>query len=190
MNDEELIQQFYAGDQGAFAMIFERHKLGVLNFALRMTGNRPDAEDVTSDTFLRVCDPQHKFVVANARFKTWLYTIARNCSIDRIRQKQKWAPFWFRKPGTDEMQEMDFPDRTDSPSQSLNRKEVAHHVRQSIAKLPVDQREALLLREYQELSYEEIAQVIGCSLANVKVLIYRARTQLKDEIPAFIREGR
>ena len=190
MNDEELIQQFYNGDQGAFAMIFERHKLGVLNFAIRMTGNRADAEDVTGDTFMRVCNDHNRFVQGNARFKTWLYTIASNSCIDRIRQKQKWAPFWFKKPGSDEMQEMDFPDDTDGPSQSLNKKEVISHVKQAIARLPVDQREALVLGEYQALSYEEIAQILGCSLANVKVLIYRARTQLKDDLPAFIREGR
>jgi RNA polymerase sigma-70 factor, ECF subfamily len=190
VNDEELIQQYYNGDRGAFTMIFERHKLGVLNFALRMTGNRPDAEDVTSDTFLRVCDCEHRFVHASAKFKTWLYTIARNCCIDRIRQKKKWAPFWFRKPGTDELQEMDPSDHSDGPSQSLNSDEIVGHVKHAISRLPVEQREALLLREYQGLSYDEIAQVLGVSLANVKVLIYRARTQLKDNLPVFLREGR
>jgi RNA polymerase sigma-70 factor, ECF subfamily len=190
VNDEELIEQFYDGDRGAFTMIFERHKPGVFNFALRMTGNRPDAEDVTSDTFMRVCDMEHRYLQENARFKTWLYTIARNLSIDRIRQKQRWAPFWFNKPESDDMQEMDVPDQTDGPSQILNQHEIVRHLQNAIAKLPVDQREALLLREYQGLSYEEIARILDCSLANVKILIYRARTQLKDSLPGFIREGR
>gem|GEM_PF-125851 len=189
MNDEELIKSFYEGDPEALSMIFERHKEGVFNFAQRMVSNRADAEDVLSDAFMRVCDPQHRFK-ADASFKTWLYTIVRNACIDRIRGKKKWGSLWFMKSGSDEAQQMDMPSEDETPSQSMQRKETAQYIKEAIAKLPVEQREAVILREYNDLSYDEIAHILGCSLSNVKIIIYRARVQLKNDIPAFIREGR
>ena len=189
MTDEELIQNFYEGNREALSMIFERHKEGVFNFAQRMVNNRADAEDAVSDAFGRLCDGTNRFI-PNASFKTWFYTIVRNACIDKIRGRKKWASMWFAKTGTNETQEMDFPDQAASAAQTLQNKKAAQCVRDAITKLPVDQREAIILREYNELSYEEIAQILKCSLANVKVLIYRARVQLKDNIPAFVKEGR
>jgi RNA polymerase sigma-70 factor, ECF subfamily len=189
MTDEELIQRFYEGDREALAVIFERHKEGVFNFALRMVNNRADAEDIISDAFGRVCDGHNRFV-PNARFKTWLYTIARNACIDKIRSRKKWGSMWFQKKDSEEHLPMDFPSHDESASEVLQRKEAAQHIHTAINQLPSDQREAIMLREFQELAYDEIAQILGCSLSNVKILIYRARVQLKDNIPAFIKEGR
>jgi|CXWL01.1.fsa_nt_gi RNA polymerase sigma-70 factor (ECF subfamily) len=187
MTDEELIEKFYEGDREALAVIFERHKEGVFNFALRMVNNRADAEDIISDTFGRVCDSRNKFV-QKAKFKTWLYTIARHACIDKIRSRRKWGSMWFEKKDSNEQTQMDFPSDDESASQVLDRKEVSQHIQSVINKLPSDQREAIMLREFQELAYDEIAQMLGCSLANVKILIYRARVQLKDSIPAFVIE--
>ncbi len=189
MNDEELIQSFYNGDREALGVIFERHKEGVFNFALRMMSNRADAEDVTGDVFGPLCGSHGRFS-PNASFKTWLYTIARNACLDRIRTRGRWGSAWFQKEDSGELLPMDFPSGEMNPSQNLQNKEVASHIRSAVQKLPQDQREALILREYEDLAYDQIAQILGCSLANVKVLIYRARVQLKDTIPAFIKEGR
>lgn len=189
MNDEELIQSFYNGNREALGLIFERHKEGVFNFALRMLANRADAEDVIGDVFGRLSGNHGRFV-PNATFKTWLYTIARNACLDRIRNRRNWVSAWFRNQQSQDDVPMDFPSNKPSPSQDLQSKETAHYIRAAIQKLPEDQREALILREYEDLAYDQIAQILGCSLANVKVLIYRARVQLKDSIPAFIKEGR
>lgn len=189
MTDEELIQSFYDGDREALSVIFERHKEGVFNFALRMLANRADAEDVTSDVFGRLCGSHGRFQ-PEARFKTWLYTIARNACLDRIRNRRHWASTWFKKQDSNDDVQMDFPSQDLSPSQDLQIKETAYYIRAAVQGLPRDQREALVLREYEDLSYEEISQILGCSLANVKVLIYRARVSLKNSIPAFIKEGR
>jgi RNA polymerase sigma-70 factor (ECF subfamily) len=189
MNDEELIQSFYNGDREALSVIFARHKEGVFNFALRMLTNRADAEDVTSDVFGRLCGEHGRFR-PDASFKTWLYTIARNSCLDRMRNRRNWASTWFKKQDSQDDVQMDFPSQDPSPSQDLQSKETAHYIRSAIQALPNNQREALVLREYEDLSYEEISKIIGCSLANVKVLIYRARVQLKDTIPAYIKEGR
>ncbi len=189
MSDEQLIQSFYEGDREALAVIFERHKEGVFNFVLRMVANHADAEDITSDVFGRLCEKQNRFS-PNAKFKTWLYTIARNACIDKIRGRNKFGSMWFAKKDGGEDIQMDFPSGDETASQALARKETAGHLQAAINRLPRDQKEALLLREFQDLSYEEISQILGCSLSNVKVLIYRARVQLKDNIPAFIKEGR
>ena len=189
MSDEELIQKFYEGDREALAVIFERHKEGVFNFALRIVANRADAEDIISDVFSRVCDGRGRFT-PNARFKTWLYTIARNACIDKIRSRRKWGSMWLQKQDSEEHSQMDFPSSGENASDALQRKETVYHIQSAINELPSDQKEALVLREFQDLAYDEIAQILGCSLANVKVLIYRARVQLKDNIPAFIKEGR
>lgn len=189
MTDEELIQSFYDGDREALSVIFERHKEGVFNFSLRMLANRADAEDVTSDVFGRLCGSHGRFS-PEARFKTWLYTIARNACLDRIRNRGNWVSTWFKKKDSHEDVQMDFPSQDPSPSQNLQSKETAHYIRAAIQGLPREQREALILREYEDMSYEEISKILGCSLANVKVLIYRARVSLKNSIPAFVKEGR
>ena len=189
MNDEELIQSFYNGDREALGLIFERHKEGVFNFALRMLSNRADAEDITGDVFGRLCGSHGRFS-PNASFKTWLYTIARNACLDKIRGRRKWGSLWFRDQETQEDVQADVPSHDAGPSENLDKREAARHIQAAIQKLATDQREAIILREYEGLSYEEIATILGCSLANVKVLIYRARVQLKDNIPAFIKEGR
>lgn len=188
MTDEELIQNYYQGDREALGVIFERHKDGVFNFAYRTLLNRADAEDVTSEVFSRLCTTHGKFS-PTARFKTWLYTITRNACVDKIRGRQRWGSMWFQKKETGETVPMDFPSLEDGPSQDLQNKEVGLHIRAAIEQLPSDQREALVLREFEGLSYEEIAGILECSLANVKILIYRARTHLKTAIPSFIKEG-
>jgi RNA polymerase sigma-70 factor, ECF subfamily len=185
MTDEELIQRYYEGNREALSMIFERHKDGVFHFAYRMVNNRADAEDAVSDAFMRICDLKHRFET-KAAFKTWFYTIVRNACIDKIRGKRKWTSMWFTKPGCDEVQEMEFVSQDENVSQTLEGKEAAQYVKEAIARLPMEQREAIVLREYNDLSYDEIAQILGCTLANVKILIYRARTQLKNDLPAFM----
>lgn len=188
MTDEELIQSFYQGNQEALGVIFERHNHGVFNFACRMLGNRADAEDTASEVFSRLCTSQAKYS-PNAAFKTWLYTIARNICLDKIRGRQKSGAMWILKQETDAYEPIDVPSKDDGPAQNLQKKEIAQHIQTAIGQLPTDQREAIVLREYEGLSYEDIAHILGCSLANVKVLIYRARTQLKTTIPSFIKEG-
>lgn len=189
MTDEELIQNYYRGDQGALGVIFERHKDGVFNFSYRTLLNRADAEDVTSEVFSRLCAPHGQFS-PTARFKTWLYTITRNACVDKIRGRQRFGSMWFQKRETGEAVQMDFPSQEDGPSQNLQNKEAGQYIQAAIEQLPTDQREALVLREFEGLSYEDIAGILRCSLANVKILIYRARTQLKSTIPSFIKEGR
>jgi len=180
--DDELIRRYYQADQEALGMIFKRHKDGLFNFALRLVGNRADAEDAVSHTFMMVCEKRYTHT-PGASFKTWGYTVARNLCLSKLRNKTKFYSLWFKKEGSEEAQSIDIPDTQHIPSEALNQKEIASIVQKAIHKLPDEQKEALLLREYQGFTYEEIAQVLNCSLEKVKVLIFRARQHLKELLP-------
>lgn len=186
--DEQLIAAFYEGGREALSVLYERHKQGVFNFVYRICANRADAEDILGEVFIRVCEGRSRFT-PQATFKTWLYTIARNVSFDHARKQRNKISLWFKKPGTDELQSFEIEDTQDSARQLLDKTEAALFVQKVIARLPDDQKQALVLREYHEMNYEQIASVLGCTLANVKVLIYRARVYLRQELPDSIKEG-
>src|SRR5271154_1104316 len=95
-NDEELIHRFYEGDQEALKVIFQRHKEGLFNFALRFVGNRADAEDAVSHTFMMVCEKRYT-IKPGASFKTWAYTVALNACLSKIRSRGRFSSLWVPK---------------------------------------------------------------------------------------------
>jgi RNA polymerase sigma-70 factor (ECF subfamily) len=181
-NDEEMIRRFYQADGEALKVIFQRHKDKLFNFALRFVGNRADAEDAVSHTFMMVCEKRYTNK-PGASFKTWAYTVIRNFCLSKMRSRTKFYPLWSSKNGSDHDEIIDVEDHKVSAREDLNQKEMMVIVQKAIQKLPDEQKEALLLREYNGLNYEEIAQVLDCSLEKVKVLIFRARNHLKDVLP-------
>jgi RNA polymerase sigma-70 factor, ECF subfamily len=186
--DNELVEAYHQGDSGAFRELFARHKGMVFNFSLRFLGNRADAEDVTSEVFLQLF--HKRFVVTGAaKVTTWLLTVARNAALSRLRTRKFQVPLWFRNPETGDPEEWEIPDAKDSASDVLGGREKAAKVRQAIDKLPEEQKEALILREYHDKSYAEIAEILGCSLEKVKILIFRARESLRVELARFIKEA-
>ncbi len=186
-SDEQLMLDFQKGDDNAVHTIFERYKLPILNFSLRILANRADAEDVTSDVFLSLFGCKYNFH-PEAKFSTWLYTVARNRCISQIRQRKGFISLWFRS-FEGETKALDLEDPNDLAQEKLNKKETSVFVREAIGKLPQEQKEALVLREYQDLSYDQISQIFDCSLEKVKILIFRARQQLQKELKPFLKEG-
>jgi RNA polymerase sigma-70 factor (ECF subfamily) len=179
--DEELIRDYLQGSQEAFEMLFERYKKPILNFALRLLGNRADAEDITADVFVTLYAKRYS-PQPQAKFSTWLFTVARNACITQIRKRRRFISMWFTQENTGEVQEWEIPDTQHLPSDGLASKESATQVRHAITQLPEAQREAIILREYHDLSYQQIAEVMGCSLERVKILIFRARERLRQEL--------
>jgi len=180
--DEELIRRYYAADQEALKVIFQRHKEGLFNFALRFSGNRADAEDAVSHTFMMVCEKRYT-IKPGASFKTWAYAVARNSCLSKMRTGAKFFPLWSSKNDSGHEGPIDVIDPQGIARDQLDQKEIAVLLQKAINKLGPQQKEALLLREYQGFSYEEIAQVLQCSLEKVKVLIFRARSYLKEALP-------
>lgn len=187
--DEELVRAYYHGDQTAFRELFDRYKSRILNFCIRILGNRADAEDVVSEVFMALADRRYILKV-DAKCSTWIYAVARNACISRIRKRKRTLSFWFN--GNDNC--VDPHDTQDLPHERIIRHEHVSLIRTSLLELPLEQREALVLREYQKLSYQEISGVLGCSLEKVKILIFRGRENLRGIIikndPEFLNRKR
>jgi len=180
--DEELMTDYRMGNIDALEELFQRYKKRLLNYALRLLGNLADAEDVVGEAFYAVTAQKDKYEV-RAKFSTWLYTIAHNSCVDRIRKRRKIVFLWFKKEAEDsEYEELEIPDTKYSPDAEAQDNERAAIVKKAIEKLPYEYREAVILREYQQLNYEEIAGILNCSLAKVKVLIFRGREKLRKEL--------
>ncbi|MDP2654205.1 MAG: sigma-70 family RNA polymerase sigma factor [Candidatus Omnitrophota bacterium] len=184
--DEELIADYQQGNPKALEMLYERYKEPILNFALRILGNRADAEDVTADVF-GVLIVRRDAYQPKAKFSTWLYTVTRNACISKIRKHKNVFSLWFQGQNG-EYDEIPVPDKQPSVSMRLADQETGEQIRKAIEKLPDSQKEALILREYHGMSYDEISQVLGCSLENVKILIFRGRERLRRELTSFLTE--
>jgi len=185
-NDEEIMLDFQAGNHGAIKELFERYKKPIFNFCYRFLDNRADAEDATADVFLALFKKKYTFE-EGAKFKTWLYTVARNGCLTRIRRKRHVVSMWFASKENSESEEWEIASHEESSKEKLMKKETAKKVREAIKTLDMEQRQAILLREYQHCSYEQIANVLGCSLEKTKILIYRARERLKGELTSYIK---
>lgn len=186
--DEELIEEYHKGSAGAMEMLFSRHKQKVFNYALRILANRADAEDITSDVFVRLFDKNYEFR-PGAKFTTWLFTVVRNACIDRIRKRQKTVSWWVKSDNSGELKEWVVEDTTEAADAGVLKGEISDEIQKAMHKLPLNQKEALVLREFQNLSYQEIGAIMQCSIENVKILIFRGREQLRKELSSFMQEG-
>ena len=186
-SDEQIMQEFQAGENEAISLIFTRYRSRIFNFCLRFLGNRADAEDVTSDVFLKLFHKQYS-LISDAKFSTWLFTVAHHACISRLRKKKPMAfsDAWNSDRGRSA--EDHLPDGSDSSSEKMVNKERAELLHQALDVLAAEQKEALILKEFHGFSYLEIAGILGCSLDKVKVLIFRARERLRVELTAFIKK--
>ena len=186
--DEELWSDHNSGDTGAFEALFRRHKGRIFNFALRLTGNRADAEDVTSDTFVALFNSTFQDD-GRAKLTTWLFTVARNACLSRLRSAKYMMSTWFKGSADGGQKEWDIPDDSAPPGAAIGKREMAREVRRALLKLPVEQREALILREYFQKDYATIAQILECTLEKVKVLIFRGPERPREGLGPIMREG-
>ncbi|MBF0385842.1 MAG: RNA polymerase sigma factor [Candidatus Omnitrophica bacterium] len=188
-SDEQLIFEYQEGNTKSFEELFERFKNRIFNFSLRMLENRADAEDVTSDVFITLHIKKDLYT-PKAKFSTWLFTIARNQCLDKIRNKRRMLPLWFnKKDGTNEDKEWEIPDKSNLAPDEMQKQETISQVKKAVQNLPADLKEALVLREYQGFSYLQISQILNCTLEQVKILIFRARENLKANLPSILEGG-
>ena len=189
--DAALMLLVKQGDTGAFAQLVDKYKQRVMNLVYRMLGDATEAEDVAQVVFVQVFKSAHRYQVAS-KFSTWLFTIARNLSLNEIRRRSRHPVESMDSPHPEQADQPlhQFEDRkTFSPPQDLLHAELAQKIEQALAGLPENQRTAILLCRQDELSYEEIAAVLGCSLAATKSLIHRGRETLKEKLKPYLKTG-
>ncbi len=176
---EELVRRARQGDTEAFEALLTAHEKRVYGMALRMTGNREDAADVTQEVFLTVWRTLPSFR-GESRFSSWLYRLTANACIDHLRREKRRRTVPLTREEDGEEQILDIPDPAPGPQEEAERAERRAALRRAVAQLPEDQRAALLLRESGGLSYAEIAQTLGVPEGTVKSRIARARLQLRE----------
>ncbi len=184
-SDESLVAAHLAGDQAAFCELVRRYGDGVLGYLFHMTGNLSQAEDLFQETFKRVHEKAHTF--RGGRFKSWLFTIATRAAIDHRRRKRLTLVSLDQADDCDEANPSQAgalaDDNAADPANELVKEEQKQQVRQAIDMLPVKQRATLILAYYQQLSYQEVAQVMGCSIGTVKTQMSRALAALARKLP-------
>ena len=173
VDDAILVQAAQDGDIGAFEAIVRRHQAGVYRVALRMLGSRADAQDVTQDTFIRAWRSLARFR-GDSAVTTWLYRIVTRRCLDVIAARR-----------TTEHLDADLQWNATDPSESAEQRERLQAVTRAIATLPAEQRAALVLREFESLSYQEVADVLGTTVPAVKGRIHRARIAVLNRTAAW-----
>lgn len=165
----ELLGRLRTGDATAYRALAEQHLDPILNYCMRMLTNSAEAEDVTQETFLELWQ-NPPAAEATPKLSTWLYRVAHNRSIDRLRRRRDTTT-------EDEL-------ATDSvrPSRVLERRHTVEAVQQAIARLPERQRAALCMSHYDAMTNPEIAEVLGVSVEATESLLARARRTLREEL--------
>lgn len=188
--DAALMLRVQRGDLAAFELLVERYRQPVMNFATRLVQDSTEAEDLAQAVFVQVYKSAERYETS-AKFTTWLFTITRNLCLNEIRRRSRHPTETLDAlPGDDDHPPRQFEERkTTSPPDALLHGELNDKVEQAIAALPENQRAALLLCQQDELSYEEIAKVVGCSLSATKSLIHRARETLKQQLKPYLHTG-
>lgn len=178
--DEELIAAFQRGSSEAFNHIVARYKNPLTNFVYRFVGDYDDCDDIVQETFVRVFRNKHSYT-PQAKFSTWIYTIASNLAKSRLRQKERHRIFSLSSlwSSGDESREIEIPDSRYAADRQADSSIKFEHIQKALNTISPKYREVVVLRDIQELTYEEIAKVTGLNLGTVKSRIKRGRTMLQ-----------
>lgn len=189
--DAALMLRVKQGDRDAFEALVEKYKQPVMNLIYRTLPDVTEAEDLTQHVFLQVFKSAHRYEVA-AKFSTWIFTIARNLCLNEIRRRSRHPADSLDETSTEnDDQPLRQPQdlKTFSPPDAMMQSELEEKIEAALAELPEKQRTAVVLCRGEELSYEEIAEVLGCSISATKSLIHRGRETLKQLLKPYLRTG-
>lgn len=181
--DVRLMRLVARGDTMAFQQLIERHQTLVAGTVARMLGSNSEVEDVAQQVFIRVWKSAGRYV-PRAKFTTWLLKITRNLVFNEMRRSKREAHVPIQTEAEETIQLRD--ETTQSPDASLLESELQKAIEEAISELPETQRMALVLRRYEELSYEEIADVLDLSVPAVKSVLFRARTDLRERLRRYL----
>ncbi len=178
MDDSILVERFRHGDEGAFNKLVERHKREAYFIALRLTRSHEDARDLAQDAFVRCYQSMENFR-GDSSFRTWLYRIVINLSLNYLK-----APRISRRVELQEgeMDTMAGNGTASDPLLALQQQQRTAMLKDAIARLPVKQKQTLMLKVYGELKYEEISEIMRCPVGTAKANFYHAVKRLRELI--------
>src|SRR5437899_4425492 len=182
--DVRSMQLVRAGDTVEFEHLVERHQRLVTGTVARMLGNNSDVEDIAQQVFVRVWKNAKRYV-PRAKFTTWLLKITRNLVFNELRRTKRHAHVPLQsEPGAEDAPLKD--EMNLAPDASLLELELQRTIEDAILQLPETQRMALVLRRYEQLSYEQIAEVLDLSVPAVKSVLFRARSELRSRLSKYL----
>ena len=182
--DFSLMARISKGDTRAMEELIEIHQTRVLGTVAKMLGSDSDAEDIAQQVFLRVWNSAANYTTS-AKFTTWLFTITRNLVFNELRRRKRHPATALEAEAAEHhFQAEDF--KTPTPDYSLMEAELQEAIQAAIESLPETQRMALVLRRYEELSYEEIGAILKLSIPAVKSTLFRARTELREKLSKYL----
>jgi RNA polymerase sigma-70 factor (ECF subfamily) len=185
MTDAQLIREIKDGNVQMYAELIRRYERKIFSFIyhiLKGTHLESSVEDLCQDTFYKAYRSLGTFREVEASFATWLYTIARNTVLSELRKSKN-----VKVSLEQSVQEPQAPHDA-LPEQTVLRNEKVSLVRQAISNLPEKQRSALILREYEQLDYQEIAAILGQTVSSVKSLLFRARASVRLQLEPYFME--
>ncbi len=183
--DIDLVARCRVGDRESMQAIYEAYAPDVQRYAYRLLGDRDEAADAVQETFLRAFSAIGRFR-GECSLRTWIFRICTNLCRDlsRKRRHRREEPFDSQAAEAYLESHIDAQD----PLQATMRSEMVRAVRLALRSLPMHQRELIVLRDYERIPMEEIAAISGCSVATVRVKLYRAHARLRERVQSLLKE--
>lgn len=173
LSDDDLLRRMAAGDEEAFAALYRRRQAAVYRFALQMSGSTSVAEEVAQEAFLALIRGQYD--ASKGSLVSWLFGVARNQVLRTIVRDRRYQPI-------EDDEEAALPSPNDGPLDDLTRGEALDTVRQAVLALPPHYREAVVLCDLQELTYEQAAEALNCAAGTVRSRLHRGRAILRGKL--------
>jgi RNA polymerase sigma-70 factor (ECF subfamily) len=180
--DEELMAKTAEGDEYAFEILARRHQTSVLNLIYRYVGDRTQAKDLAQEVFVRVWQAA-KTYKPTAKFTTWIYRITANLCLNELKAsgRRKWISRFSGEEGQEVGVEA-FSDESPSAEDLLLAGERSRQITDALQSLPENQRMAVILKKFDDLSYQEIARILDCSVSAVESLLVRGKRNLQEKL--------
>jgi RNA polymerase sigma-70 factor (ECF subfamily) len=187
LSDEDVMERCAMGSEAAFRALVSRYRTRIMNLVCRFINDRDRAEEISQEVFLRVFRNRERYR-KSGKFSTWIFTIAVNLTKNEIRSRVRHRGTFSLDAMEEESggQGVSFPDSKPLPDEDLNAHEIGTKVAEALRKIPARYREAVMLRDVEGLSYEEVGQILRIPGGTVRSRINRARLMLKERLKPYL----
>ena len=179
MDETELILKFKQGDKFAFRQLVEKYQDSVINTCYRFLRNKEEAEEVAQEVFLKVYLSFNTYQ-PKTKFSTWLFKIVMNSCLNKLRDKKKFS--------LSRLDEDLHASSENQPDKSLEQEELRMLVRNAVDSLPENQRTVILLNQYENFSYQDMAKILDCSVSAIESRLFRAKESLRTKLSQYIKK--